>query len=131
MHHAGTELTETICFPRASIRWVPHPTWLKSSLCSCCVMSPSHTHCVSDQDLLSWLLCFSRPSHGAVRFMFILRQFISLNACGSGALLHAHPTCCIRICCRAVVLLTARLTSDTFLRLSMSACPFISADLIM
>lgn len=83
-------------------------------------MFPSHKRCVSDQDLLSWLLCFSRHSHRAVHFKFILRQFISLNACGSGALLHAHPTCCVRICCRAVVLkLDCTFeTSDTFLRLS-------------
>ena len=122
MHQADIELSETICFPRDSIRQVPHPTWLKSSLCSCCIVSPSHKHCVSDEDLLSWLLCFFRHSRRAVHFMFILRQIISLNACGTGTLLHAHRTCCMRICCRAVVLLTARLTSGTFLRLSVSAC---------
>ena len=133
MHQAGTELTDTICFPCDSIRRVPHPTWSKSSLSSCCIVFPSHKHCVSDQDFLSWLLCFSRHSHRAVYFNLILRQFISLNACGSGALLHAHPTCCVRICCRAVVLkLDCTFeTSDTSLRLSVSACPFTSADLIM
>lgn len=63
----------------------------------------------------------------------VITQFISLNACGSVALLNIHLTCCIRICCRAVVLkLDCTLeTSDMFLRLSVSGCLLTSTDLIM